>query len=109
MPVPLVTFALVLWLWSSLKRPRDVAPFIAALGLFLLCYIGLGISIWPMVVPYQISLGRGLRKQNPGVSVDRHALPAAHHRDVHRLVVLGLSWQGDSKRRIPPLTLAHCA
>jgi len=55
-PVPLITLALVLWLWSSLKRPRDVAPFIAALGLFLLCYVGLGISIWPMVVPYQISL-----------------------------------------------------
>ena len=28
----------------------------AALGLFLMCYLGLGISIWPMVVPYTVTL-----------------------------------------------------
>jgi len=55
-PVPVITLALFAWLLRSLVRDRDVAPFIAALGLFLMCYIGLGISIWPMVVPYTITL-----------------------------------------------------
>jgi cytochrome d ubiquinol oxidase subunit II len=55
-PVPLVTLVLFVWLWRALAAKRDVAPFFAALGLFLMCYVGLGISIWPMVVPYTITL-----------------------------------------------------
>jgi len=55
-PVPVVTGAIAWWLWRSLARGRDLAPFLAAMGLFLMCYLGLAISIWPMVVPYQITL-----------------------------------------------------
>jgi cytochrome d ubiquinol oxidase subunit II len=55
-PVPLVTLALFYWLWRALAAKRDLAPFLAALGLFLMCYLGLGISIWPMVVPYTVTL-----------------------------------------------------
>ena len=55
-PVPFVTAALAWWLWRAVAAGRDLAPFLAALGLFLMCYLGLGISLWPMVVPYQISL-----------------------------------------------------
>ena len=55
-PIPLTTAAVTVWLWVSLARGRDVAPFFAALGLFLLCYMGLGVSLWPNVVPHTISL-----------------------------------------------------
>src|SRR5205823_471773 len=55
-PVPLVTLGLFVWLWRSLVARRDVAPFLAAISLFVMCYVGLGISIWPMVVPYTVSL-----------------------------------------------------
>jgi len=55
-PVPLITLGLFYWLWRALAAKRDLAPFLAALGLFLMCYIGLGISIWPMVVPYTVTL-----------------------------------------------------
>jgi cytochrome bd ubiquinol oxidase subunit II len=55
-PVPVVTATLAWWLWRALKSGRDVAPFFAAMGLFLMCYLGLGISLWPMAVPYQITL-----------------------------------------------------
>jgi len=55
-PVPLVTAALFLWLWRGLERRRDAAPFIAALGIFAMAYLGLAISIFPMVVPYSIDL-----------------------------------------------------
>ncbi len=35
---------------------RDGLPFFCALGLFLLSYTGLGISIWPMIVPPGITI-----------------------------------------------------
>jgi cytochrome d ubiquinol oxidase subunit II len=54
-PVPVITLALFAWLLRSLKARRDVAPFLAALGLFGMCYLGLGISIIPMIVPYSIT------------------------------------------------------
>jgi cytochrome bd ubiquinol oxidase subunit II len=55
-PVPLITAGLALWLWRALATKRDLSPFLAAMGLFLMCYLGLGISLWPMAVPYQITL-----------------------------------------------------
>ncbi len=54
-PVPVITAALAWWLWRSLDR-RQLAPFIAAMGLFVMCYLGLAISIWPMAVPYEVTL-----------------------------------------------------
>ncbi len=35
---------------------HDGVPFFCALGLFLLSYIGLGISMWPMIVPPEITI-----------------------------------------------------
>jgi cytochrome d ubiquinol oxidase subunit II len=55
-PVPLVTFALFVLLWRSLARGREVVPFLAALGIFAMAYLGLGISIFPMAVPYTFDL-----------------------------------------------------
>jgi len=39
-PVPVVTGLIMLWLYRSLTRGGEVAPFIGALGLFLMCYLG---------------------------------------------------------------------
>lgn len=55
-PVPMATAAIAWWLWRSLARGRDVAPFIAAMGLFATCYLGLAISLFPYVVPPAITL-----------------------------------------------------
>jgi cytochrome d ubiquinol oxidase subunit II len=55
-PVPLITLALFVMLWRWLGRGRELLPFIAALGIFLMAYLGLGISIFPMVVPYSYDL-----------------------------------------------------
>ena len=55
-PVPLVTAALFALLWRSLARGRDRTPFFAALGIFAMGYLGLAISIFPMVVPYSFDL-----------------------------------------------------
>jgi cytochrome d ubiquinol oxidase subunit II len=55
-PVPLVTAALGLWLWQALARDRHAAPFIAAMGLFLMCYLGLAVSLFPYIVPHALTL-----------------------------------------------------
>ena len=55
-PLPLATAALVVWLWLALEKAREVAPFFAAIGLFSMCFLGLGISLWPNIVPHTISL-----------------------------------------------------
>ena len=55
-PVPIVTLAAVVSECRALYRPRDAAPFAAAFLLFLLSYLGIAISIWPMIVPYHFTL-----------------------------------------------------
>jgi cytochrome d ubiquinol oxidase subunit II len=55
-PVPIATAAIAWWLWRSLARGREVAPFVAAMGLFAMCYLGLAISLYPYVVPPRITL-----------------------------------------------------
>jgi cytochrome d ubiquinol oxidase subunit II len=55
-PLPLATGVLAIWLWRSLAAGREAAPFFAAFGLFLLCFLGLAISLWPHIVPPSITL-----------------------------------------------------
>jgi cytochrome d ubiquinol oxidase subunit II len=50
-PVPLLTFFAAMHLIGALRRHREAEPFIAALALFLLSYVGLGISLYPKIVP----------------------------------------------------------
>jgi cytochrome d ubiquinol oxidase subunit II len=50
-PVPLITAALAWYEWRSLNNESEYGPFIAALGLFLMSYLGIAISLWPMIVP----------------------------------------------------------
>jgi cytochrome d ubiquinol oxidase subunit II len=42
--------------YRSLARRRDAQPFFWALGLFGLCLVGLGISIWPDVIPARVTI-----------------------------------------------------
>jgi cytochrome bd ubiquinol oxidase subunit II len=55
-PVPTITAGIAWWLWASLKRGRDTAPFVAAMGLFAMCYVGLAISVFPYIAPPSITL-----------------------------------------------------
>ena len=49
--VPLATLLLAAGCWYALKRRNDYVPFYCAVGLFMLAYLGLIISIWPYLVP----------------------------------------------------------
>ena len=55
-PVPIAVVAVALLLFRSLMNRRDYQPFILSLLLFFLCFVGLGVSIWPYVVPQQITI-----------------------------------------------------
>ena len=56
-PVP-VLVALLSWLgWRALWNPQShIRAFACALGLFVLCYVGLGISMFPLMVPPSITI-----------------------------------------------------
>ena len=56
-PVPVITALLMIWEWRSLgKRSSELAPFVTAVGLFVMSYAGIAISLWPMIVPHRYSL-----------------------------------------------------
>ncbi len=56
-PVPILVLALSLWIWRLSARPASHArPFILTLGLIFLGFSGLGISVWPNIIPPHISL-----------------------------------------------------
>ena len=55
-PAPVATLALAVWAWRSIKGPSEFGTFGATVGLFLVSYIGLAISLWPNIVPPSISL-----------------------------------------------------
>ena len=55
-PVPLVTAASVVGLWMALKRRHRYMPFLLATVLFLLCYTGLAVSLFPYIIPPNITI-----------------------------------------------------
>jgi cytochrome bd ubiquinol oxidase subunit II len=55
-PVPLITALVALTCWRALERGRDAAPFLTAIGLFLLGYLGLVISVFPYLVPPSLTI-----------------------------------------------------
>lgn len=56
LPVPLFVVGAMIALWRSLKSGNALGAFVSAETLFLLCYIGLGISVWPDIVPTSITI-----------------------------------------------------
>jgi cytochrome d ubiquinol oxidase subunit II len=54
-PVPVITAGLAVWLWRA-TEDREALPFVLAIGLFGLSYLGLAISLWPMLIPPSISI-----------------------------------------------------
>jgi cytochrome bd ubiquinol oxidase subunit II len=56
-PVPIITALIAVGEWYALKqRQHELMPFLGAIGLFLMSFIGIAISLWPMIVPYHYTL-----------------------------------------------------
>lgn len=61
-PLPLLSALLIVWLWRLLRglpAPGDKGawkPFVAAMALFLLAFLGMAYSFYPYVVPDQLTI-----------------------------------------------------
>ncbi|MGY0559618.1 MULTISPECIES: cytochrome d ubiquinol oxidase subunit II [unclassified Luteimonas] len=54
--VPLLTVVMAYAFWRTLRRGRELAPFLLTLALFALTFVGLGISVFPYVVPQALTI-----------------------------------------------------
>ena len=50
-PVPALVLVIAFVCWRDLNEGKDVPPFLWVQSLFVLCYAGLGISVYPYIVP----------------------------------------------------------
>jgi len=55
-PVPILTAVLAVWLWRAESRNAELPPFLLTLGLFLLSFTGLAISIFPNILPPAVTI-----------------------------------------------------
>jgi cytochrome bd ubiquinol oxidase subunit II len=55
-PVPILVALLAAGFWAALAKRAHVTPFLCALGWFVLCFMGLGISLFPLIVPPSIDI-----------------------------------------------------
>jgi cytochrome d ubiquinol oxidase subunit II len=53
--LPLLSVIFFALLWRDLHRGNEYRPFLLGLGIFLTNYLGLGISMWPWLVPFDVT------------------------------------------------------
>jgi cytochrome d ubiquinol oxidase subunit II len=54
LPIPSASLILIIFIWRDLHQGREIRPFLCSVGLFLTAYLGLGISLWPYAVPFEV-------------------------------------------------------
>jgi cytochrome d ubiquinol oxidase subunit II len=54
--VPVATALVIGQLLRAIWQRREAQPFLLSIGLFLLSYLGLGISLYPNVVPHETTI-----------------------------------------------------
>src|SRR3546814_2062828 len=54
--VPLLTAIIAFLLFRALSKRHEASPFWLSLGIFLLGMAGLGVSMWPYIVPSQVTI-----------------------------------------------------
>jgi cytochrome d ubiquinol oxidase subunit II len=54
-PLPLLAGAICFALWMRWKGEPLIAPYLLAVGLFAIGYLGLAVSLWPYIVPFAMT------------------------------------------------------
>ena len=54
--VPVLMLGLAWGFFTGLAQHRDVVPFVCALGFFVVSFVGLGVSFYPMMVPPELTI-----------------------------------------------------
>ncbi len=55
-PVPIITLLVAFGEWRALNEGPDAAPFVWAIGLFVMSYLGIAASLFPYIVPYEYTI-----------------------------------------------------
>ena len=55
-PMPILTALVAYGEWRALSGETEVWPFAGAVGLFALSYLGVAISLWPMIAPPHVTI-----------------------------------------------------
>ncbi|PTS84489.1 cytochrome d ubiquinol oxidase subunit II [Sphingomonas sp. HMWF008] len=55
-PVPMLVAVIALLFWRSLGRGAQILPFVLTIAMFALCFVGLGISMYPYIVPATVTI-----------------------------------------------------
>lgn len=56
-PVPIITAVIAFFEWRALNNNQsEIFPFVGGVALFLISYLGIGISLFPLIVPYHFTL-----------------------------------------------------
>jgi len=56
LPLPITTGILSIWLLISIHQRRELTPFILTLTIFLLSFVGIGISQYPYIIPREYTI-----------------------------------------------------
>jgi cytochrome d ubiquinol oxidase subunit II len=55
LPIPIASLIMLITIWHDLRAGREYRPFFLSYGVFLTGYLGIAISTWPYVVPFEIT------------------------------------------------------
>ncbi|MFZ7125216.1 MAG: cytochrome d ubiquinol oxidase subunit II [Desulfobacterales bacterium] len=55
LPIPTASLVLFILIWRDLHAGNEFRPFFLSFGVFLTGYLGLGISLWPWLVPFEVT------------------------------------------------------
>jgi cytochrome d ubiquinol oxidase subunit II len=55
LPIPTASLVMLIFIWRDLHTDREYRPFFLSFGIFLTGYLGIAISMWPYVVPFEIT------------------------------------------------------
>lgn len=55
-PVPAITALIAFSVWTGIRKGSGVQAFLSSMALFLICFLGLGISTFPYLVPPSLTI-----------------------------------------------------
>ena len=73
--IPLLTAASLFGLWRAIDKRMRYAPFLWGAALFLLCYMGLAVSLFPYIIPPDITIWQAAAAPNSQLFMLYGAIP----------------------------------
>jgi cytochrome d ubiquinol oxidase subunit II len=55
MPIPVASLVMLIIIWRDLHAGKELRPFLLSFGVFFTGYLGIAISTWPYIVPFEIT------------------------------------------------------